>query len=135
MSDLNGTEEETLSSNELNDEKGANESYLILSSLQGFELKQEEIKSELQRGTEPYNQELTLKDQEEVVEKVEEEETLILTKTLSKFYNLGEQNKSDSAYKSLHSMNNTPTFELKQTKIEYKLQKKKKEAIGLITCL
>jgi len=33
LSNLDGTEEETLSSDELNDEKGANESSLILSSL------------------------------------------------------------------------------------------------------
>ena len=40
-------EEETLSSNELNDEKGANESSLIISNPQGFKLEQEEIKFEL----------------------------------------------------------------------------------------
>jgi len=62
-----------------------------------------------------------LEDQEEVVEMVKEEDALILTKTLSEFHDLGEQNESDGAYKSLHSMNNTPRFELKQTKIEYKL--------------
>jgi len=38
LSNLNGTEEETLSSYDLNDEKGSNESSLILSSPQGFEL-------------------------------------------------------------------------------------------------
>ena len=52
--------------------------------------------------------------------------TLILTKTVSEFHDLGEQNKSDGAYKSLHSMNSTPRFELKQTKIEYKLQQENK---------
>jgi len=84
-------------------------------------LKQEKIESELQNGTESCNQKLTLEDQEEVIEKVDKEETLILIKTLSEFLDLGEQNESDGAYKSLHSMNNTPRFELKQTKIEYKL--------------
>ena len=59
-----------------------------------------------------------MEDQEKVVEKVEEEETLILTKSLSEFHDLGEQN---GAYKSLHSINNTLRFELKQRKIEYKL--------------
>jgi len=63
-----------------------------------------------------------LEDQEEVVEKVKEEDTLILTKALSEFHDLGEQNESDGAYKPLHSMNDTPRFELKQTRIEYKLQ-------------
>jgi len=61
-----------------------------------------------------------LEDQKEVGEKVEEDDTLILTKILSEFHDLGEQHKSDGAYKSLHSMNDTPRFELKQTRIEYK---------------
>ena len=85
-----------------------------------------------QHGTKPCNQELTLEDQQEVVEKVEEEETLILRKTLSKFHDLGEQNKSDGAYKPLHSMNNAPRFELKQTKIEYKLQQKNMQLDSLL---
>ena len=53
LSNLDGTEEETLSSNELNDEKGANESSLILSSPQGFGLEQEETESKLQHGMSP----------------------------------------------------------------------------------
>ena len=55
LSNLHGTKEETLSSDELNDEKGANESSLILSSPQGFEMEQEEIESELQHETDPCN--------------------------------------------------------------------------------
>ena len=47
LSNLDGTKEATLSSDELNDEKGANESSLILSSPQGFELQQEKIESGL----------------------------------------------------------------------------------------
>jgi len=68
-----------------------------------------------------------LKDQEEVVGKVKEKETLILTKNLTAFHNLGQQNVSDGAYRSLHSVNNTARFELMQTKIEYKLQQENKQ--------
>ena len=53
LSNLNGTEEETLSSYDLNDEKGSNESSLILSSPQGFGLEQEETESKLQHGMSP----------------------------------------------------------------------------------
>ena len=53
FNNLDGTEEETLRSNELNDEKGANESSLILSSPQGFGLEQEETESKLQHGMSP----------------------------------------------------------------------------------
>ena len=66
-----------------------------------------------------------MEDQEEVVERVKEEETMILTRTLREFHDLGEQNERDGGYKSLHSMNNTPRFEFKQTKIENKLPQKK----------
>jgi len=154
LSDLNSTEEETLSSDELSDEKGTNESTLILNSPPRFELEQEDIESELQHGTEPYNQELTLQNQEvgvqkvdekeiqeltlenreEVVAKVKEEEKLISRKTLSEFHDLGEQNESEGAYKSLHSMNNTPRFEFKQTKIEYKLQEENKQLDSSLAC-
>jgi len=47
LSDHNSTEVETLSSDELNDEKGASESSLILNSLQRFEFEQEKIEFEL----------------------------------------------------------------------------------------
>ena len=97
LSHLDGTKEETLTFDELIDEKGANETSLILSSPQVFETEQEETEYELQHGTEPCNQDLSSADQEEVVEKVEEEEILILTKTLSEFHDLGEQNESDGA--------------------------------------
>ena len=53
LSNLDGTEGDTLSSDELNDEKGANESSLILSSPQGFGLEQEETESKLQHGMSP----------------------------------------------------------------------------------
>ena len=51
---------------------------------------------------------------------------------MSEFHDLGEQNEGDGAYKSLHSKNNTPRFELKQTKIEYKLQQKNKQLDSLL---
>ena len=51
LSNLDGTDGETLSSDDLNDEKGANEPSLILSSPQGFELKQTDIEYNLQPKT------------------------------------------------------------------------------------
>ena len=51
---------------------------------------------------------------------------------MSEFLDLGEQNECEGAYKSLHSMNNTPRFELKQTKIEYKLQQENKQLDSLL---